>query len=335
MADLLWGKVYYQDQYAGVLREEPGDRYVFAYDPSYLDSPSPAIAITLPKQPAPIISEIGLPAFFDNLVAEGWMEGAQARALGRRDWKRFELLLAFGADCAGAASVIDPEPQALKKLDIDTADPKDFAVLQSRASLSGIQPKLAVVKDGHSYRPAKIGEVSTYIAKFPSPQLPDIVENEYLTTIATRALLPSEDIVEMELRPLAKFSEQALIIKRFDRVDGGKLHFEEFAQLCGIKSRHKYDGAYADMAAFMKGRKDCLPADIYRLLRRIVVGILLGNTDMHLKNFAMWHRPEGLRLAPIYDQVAAALYHPKYQELALKVAGAENFAIGLDRARGE
>ena len=30
----------------------------------------------------------------------------------------------------------------------------------------------------------------------------------------------------------------------------------------------------------------------------------------------------------IYDQVAAALYHPKYQQLALKIAGAADFSIG-------
>jgi len=328
MADLLWGKVYYKDQYAGTLREEPGERFVFAYDKTYLESVAPAIAVTLPKQAAPIINESGMPSFFDNLVAEGWMEGSQARALGKRNWKRFELLLAFGTDCAGAVSIVDPEPEAFKKFDIDATDPKDFAVLQSRASLSGVQPKLAVVKDSRAYRPAKRGEVSTHIAKFASPHLPDIIEIEYLTTIATHALLPNEDVVEMEMRELEKLSEPALIIKRFDRTNGSKLHFEEFTQLLNMKSENKYNGAYNDMAEFMKGREDCLPADIYRLLRRILVGIILGNTDMHLKNFAMWHTQEGLRLTPIYDQVAAALYHPKYQQLALKIAGAADFSIG-------
>ncbi len=328
MADLLWGKVYYKDQYAGTLREEPGERFVFTYEKTYLDSSAPAIAVTLPKKAAPIISELGLPSFFDNLVAEGWMEGAQARALGKRNWKRFELLLAFGADCAGAVSIVDPEPEAFKKFDIDKTDPKDFAVLQSRASLSGVQPKLAVIKDGRVYRSAKRGEVSTHIAKFASPHLPDIIEIEFLSTIATHALLPNEDVVEMEIRALEKVSEPALIIKRFDRASGGKLHFEEFTQLLDMKAESKYKGAYSDMAEFMRGRGDCLPADIYRLLRRILVGIILGNTDMHLKNFAMWHAQEGLRLTPIYDQVAAALYHPKYQELALKIPGVADISIG-------
>jgi hypothetical protein len=45
MAKLLWAQVYYQDQFVGSLREEPGAQVSFAYEESYLDSGSPAIAI--------------------------------------------------------------------------------------------------------------------------------------------------------------------------------------------------------------------------------------------------------------------------------------------------
>ena len=72
MANLLWGKVYYQNHFAGFLREEPGERASFIYDESYLSAGHPAIAYTLPLQPEPHISNIGLHPFFDNLVAEGW-----------------------------------------------------------------------------------------------------------------------------------------------------------------------------------------------------------------------------------------------------------------------
>ena len=48
MADLLWGRVYYKEHFAGFLREEPGERTSFAYDATYLDSSNLAIAHTLP-----------------------------------------------------------------------------------------------------------------------------------------------------------------------------------------------------------------------------------------------------------------------------------------------
>lgn len=326
MANLLWGKVYYKDIFAGYLREEPGGRVTFTYDSSYIDGGHPAIAHTLPVREQPHISNNGLHPFFDNLVSEGWLEQAQSRLLGRREVTRFELLLAFGFDCAGAVSIVDPEPSDLSETMLDLDDPKEMAVLTSRASLSGVQPKLAVVAEGGIYRPARINELSTHIAKFPSSNHPDLTLNEYLTTLAFKALLPDDEIVDLGIEEVKGLGEPALLIKRFDRAPEGRLHFEEFNQLLGRSSRTKYDGAHKDMADFILGTDGCLPTQAYLLYRRILAGLLLGNTDMHLKNFAMFHTSAGLRLTPSYDQVAASLYN--YKTLALKIAGSKDHPIG-------
>ena len=144
MAKLLWGSVFYKDQYAGVLRQEPGERYSFTYDSSYLTS-GVAIAHTLPLQEQAHISSPSLPAFFENLVAEGWLAHAQTRLLGKRVSTRFELLLAFGVDCAGAVSVVDPEPAQRNIPKLEQSDPLSIAIYKNRASLSGIQPKLLLI----------------------------------------------------------------------------------------------------------------------------------------------------------------------------------------------
>jgi len=326
VANLLWGKVYYKDLFAGFIREEPGDRVTFTYDSSYIEGGHPAIAHTLPVRTEPHISNNGLHPFFDNLVSEGWLEQAQSRLLGRREVSRFELLLAFGFDCAGAVSIIDPEPSDLSEAMLDMSDPKEMAVLTSRASLSGVQPKLAVIEENGIFRPARIDELSTHIAKFPSPGHPDLVENEYLTTLAFKALLPDDDIVQLGIEEVEGLDEPALLIKRFDRGSEGRLHFEEFNQLLGRRSRTKYDGAHKDMANFILETDGCLPTQAYLLYRRILTGLLLGNTDMHLKNFAMFHAEGGLRLTPSYDQVAASLYN--YKTLALAIAGSKDHPIG-------
>lgn len=327
MANLLWGNVYYKEHFAGFLRQEPGERTSFIYDESYLSAGHPAIAHTLPLQPEAHISHAGLHPFFDNLVAEGWLEEAQMRLLGKRQISRFELLLAFGQDLAGAVSVIDPEPAGLSDALLEADDTKEMAVLAGRASLSGIQPKLvAKTVDGVLY-PAKIGEVSTHIVKFPSRHHDDLVMNEYLTTLAFKALLPDDEVAELKVDEIQGFDEQALIIKRFDRDDqGGRIHFEEFNQLLGFKSQAKYDGAYKDIADFIYNTKGCLPTEGYRIYQRILAGLLLGNTDMHFKNFAMFHTPAGLRLTPSYDQVAAALY--QYKTVALAIYRARDMKIG-------
>ncbi len=373
MANLLWGKVYFNNMFAGYLREEPGDRITFAYDNSYISAGYPAIAHTLPVSEASHVSNNGLHPFFDNLVSEGWLEHAQSRLLGKHEVKRFELLLAFGFDCAGAVSVVDPEPSKLTEAMLDIDDPKEMAVLTSRASLSGVQPKLALIKENRIFRPTRIDEISTHIAKFPSSNHPDLIENEYLTSRAFKVLLPDDDIVELDIGEIEGLDDQALIIKRFDRdlthleegfgggsgsgagfgdgsgygggsahgfgyPDGSgdsihpslfeikRIHFEEFNQLLDRRSNAKYTGAHKDMAEFILQTDSCLPAQAYLLYRRILAGLLLGNTDMHLKNFSMLHTPQGLRFTPSYDQVAALLY--KYKTVALSIAGASNLPIG-------
>jgi serine/threonine-protein kinase HipA len=324
MAASLWGKVYYRDLFAGELRQEPGGRCVFAYDPGYLAAGHPSIAFTLPCRAAPHVCERGLHSFFDNLVAEGWLRNAQARALKVDPENRFALLLAFGHDCAGAVTIVDPAPVAEPSLDL--GDPTAVAALTSRASLSGIQPKLLAVREGRIYRPARRDETSTFVAKLPSGALRDIIENEYLTTAACRALLPDDEVAGSEIATLAGIKE---LIERFDRLpSGAKRHFEEFNQLLGKRSGDdKYDASYDDMARFIVETPGCTRVDAWRLFRRVLVCFLTGNPDAHLKNFAMFHTSDGLRLTPAYDLVAAALY-PEYRHIALNIGTAANLELG-------
>lgn len=329
MASLLWGKVYFHNLFAGFVREEPGDSISFNYDASYIEGGYPAIAHTLPVRSEPYISNYGLHPFFDNLVSEGWLEQLQSRLLGRRIVSRFELLLAFGFDCAGAVSIYDPKPSDLSKSMLDMSNPKELAVLTNRASLSGVQPKLAVIEENGIYRPTRMDELSTHIAKFPTHS--DLIENEYLTTVAVKALLPKDEIVQLTIDEVVGLDEPALLIKRFDRNSEGRLHFEEYTQLLNKRSQTKYDGSYKDMAKFLQETKGCLPTQVYILYRRILAGLLMGNTDMHLKNFAMFHTMDGLRLTQSYDQIAASLYD--YKTLALTIAGSKDHPIGDLKSR--
>lgn len=328
MAHLLWGKVYLQNHFAGILQQEPGGGTSFTYDPTYLDASLPPIAHTLPLRTAPYITQHGLHPFFENLIAEGWLEQIQARTLGQHIIDRFALLLAFGMDCAGGIAIVDPEPAQRSDRHLD---PKEIPILTSQFSLSGVQPKLAVIARDGKFYPAKTGELSTHIAKFASQDHPDLLHNEYLSTQALKALLPQEQVVELILGTVEGISEEALMIKRFDRTPTGRIHFEEFNQLLNYPSAKKYDGSHKEMADFIRTTPGCLPAENLRLLGRILAGLLLGNTDMHFKNFAMLHTTAGLRLSPIYDTVAAALYD--YKTVALAITGTHNFRLGDLTAR--
>jgi serine/threonine-protein kinase HipA len=261
--------------------------------------------------------------FFDNLVAEGWLQDAQSRALGIDRNNRLELLLAFGADCAGAVFVIDIERSPVR---IDPDVPEIAAAVLSKASLSGVQPKLFVTKEQGGFRPARPGELSTFIAKLPSQTLPNLIELEWLTTKATKALLVRNPVVELEIGEIPGVADTALMIKRFDRNEEERLHFEEFNTLLHKRQEEKYDGGYEQMGRFIQSTSTCIPAEAERLYRRILACFLFGNTDAHLKNFAMMHQEGGLRLSPSYDLVASAIYK-QYNTLALSVNGAENLRI--------
>jgi serine/threonine-protein kinase HipA len=310
MAELLFGHVYFNDQFAGILKQEPGDRCSFTYDGAYLDQGYSSIALTLPPRSEPHTWPGRLHPFFDNLLAEGKQAADQARWLGVPVEDRFARLLAFGGDCIGAVVVRDPRPREPTGAEPDDAE--GVAALASRASISGVQPKLLAVKAESSFRPAREGELSTHIAKLPSGNLAEVVELEHLTTRAAGILLPDDDIVETRIAPLQGIAERSLIVRRFDRVEQhgliAKKHFEEFNQILGRVSEDKYVGSYGDMARFMRENPRCSPIDVERLFRRILVCVLLGNNDAHMKNFGLLYEDSGLRLAPFYDVLAAALY---------------------------
>lgn len=327
MAKTLWGNVYYQDWFAGRIAEEPSGRCVFTYDTEYINNEHPRIAHSMPVRAEPFISDRGLHPFFDNLIAEGWFRRAQAKALGVDFEHRFALLLGFGYDLAGAVSVVDPDPR--EHHTFHSSNESDIIASLGRASLSGIQRKLLFIQDGAALRPTRAQERSTHIAKLSSGHLYALLELEYLTTLAVKNLLPDDSVVPMEIIEINAIHEPALVIPRFDRnADGTRsYHFEEFNALLGHRSGDsKYDGSYESMGQFILKTPECIPTEAYILFKRILACFLVGNTDAHFKNFAMFHTRNGLRLTPLYDIVASSIY-PEYRSIALTVSGIRDLSI--------
>ena len=258
MAELLYGHVYFHDRFAGVLRQEPGDRCSFTYDGEFLKKPD-AIAVSLPPQTVAHIYPGRLHPFFDNLLAEGRQASVQARWMGVPVEDRFARLLAFGGDCIGAVTVRDPKPRITTGEMPEAAE--DIASIYSRASISGVQAKLLAVQTEAGFRPAREGELSTHIAKLPSGNHREIVQLELLSAQAARLLLPDDEVAEMQIAPVKGIAEECLLIRRFDRPSEAgaivKRHFEEFNQILGNISEDKYSGKYGDMADVLRRNPRC------------------------------------------------------------------------------
>lgn len=306
--------------------------FLFQYHPSYLANKHyPAIADGLPKQEAPFVSVGHMHPFFDNLPAEGWFGKAQGAALGEgvivsRPFdahdthmdneplaSRYHRFMMFGRDYPGAVWV------TYERLDPKVAEMSHQATieaaLQSRSSISGMQPKLLGVEEEGVLRPANYWETSTHIVKLPpvaGTHMPQLMEYEYMSIVATRALRPADKVVNAKLTDLHLrngATEAVLSIKRFDRTeDGFKRHFEEINQLLGRQNNERYQGAYADIAKVVSDKVG--HEGVKQFYGRLLCQFLLGNTDNHLKNFALLHERRGDKweLAPDYDLAPTANY---------------------------
>jgi serine/threonine-protein kinase HipA len=150
------------------------------------------------------------------------------------------------------------------------------------------------------------------------------VRNEALSLRWSAVLLGSDEVNTFEIGNVSTVDEAALIVHRFDRTkDGGKLRLEDFAQIL-LKSRGadfsgKYDASYEDVAAAIKKHSSRAHIDLARYFRRVLVFVLIGNCDGHLKNFSLLETPTGLRLSPAYDILNTALYDGYDQRIALSI----------------
>ena len=97
--------------------------------------------------------------------------------------------------------------------------------------------------------------------------------------------------------------------------DGSRVHMEEFNQALGNAPRHKYGkGLQQDWPTMLRVLDRLSPepvADTREFLARTIAAILMGNTDAHLKNWALVY-PNGQqpRLAPVYDCVCVTAFFP-------------------------
>jgi serine/threonine-protein kinase HipA len=189
------------------------------------------------------------------------------------------------------------------------------------ASVSGVQPKLALVSRLSSYTERRSLEDTDVIAKLPSATHGRMPELEELSLRLAQACgIPVvtarlEDLKKLDIDHHYDFGADVtetnhfLVVERFDRVAGGRVHCEDFAQILNIQPGEKYTRTYLDVAAVMLHALDLGEDAVHDLLRRLVVNEMIGNADMHLKNMGVMY-PDGRHavLSPAYDIVGFAAY---------------------------
>ena len=311
--------VLFKDQPAGTFEETANGGTRFTYAPNW----QVPIGCTLPVLQREHEWAQGVHPFFQHLGPEGWLREKQARTAHIAEEDDFGLLLRYGADCIGAVGVRRLAGDKGKNF-----EPAAEVTTSPGRTVSGVQRKLLVVKEGNRFTPAGADGFAPYIAKFNSERgaVQSLVRNEALSLRWSAELLGKEEVNGFVLGNVTVLNEPALIVTRFDRKpDGTKLRLEDFAQILskprGRDFAGKYDASYEDVANVIKQYSVRPAIDLARLFRRIIVFALVGNCDAHLKNFSLLETDAGLRLSPAYDIVNTAFYDGFDQNFALSIGG--------------
>ncbi len=326
----------YLSQYGDILR--------VSFDRDYIDDPArPVLSLSYQGATEAATREIltsardarlvrndgRWPAYFQNLLPEGHNRERLAEERHCSPDDEFELLAAAGHDLMGALEVepVPPRegiPDVVRHwhtaLGLDVLEPGfvEYPV-EDAASLPGVVTKFSAVQEGRRYVVKRRGAAGSVILKLPSTRHPDLVANEYTGYRLCRAL--GLDCAEATViaRADADLPEQLpfdeiLAVGRFDRgPNGQRIHIEEFAQALQYEPRHKYGKDLASDYSAMLRVVDQLsarpPRDLREFIGRFVAFILMGNTDAHLKNWALRY-PDGRtpELAPLYDPVCVTAF---------------------------
>jgi serine/threonine-protein kinase HipA len=312
-----------------------GDRTVFTFDDAYADDPArPTLSLSFKDAMGDLIrdqkrTQTQLSPFFSNLLPEGPLRDYLAKRAGVKSAREFYLLQALGRDLPGAIVVRGSggENPGSEPQDDASTTPGQAATTALRFSLAGVQLKFSALekaKGGLTVPVAGVG--GSWIVKLPSTRFPGVSENEFsMMTLARAVGINVPDIQLLDLDQIGglpdgigRLEGAAYAIRRFDRTaTGERVHMEDFAQVFGVYPEDKYKHAtYRAIAKVLW--LETGEEGITEFIRRLVFNALIGNADMHLKNWSLLYS-NGLTpsLAPAYDFVSTLAYIPD-EKAALK-----------------
>lgn len=231
---------------------------------------------------------------------------------------------------------------------------------QKGMSISGYQPKLSLRVVNNQFK--VVETFGTYILK-PSPEeYPHLAENEHAIMTVMKNLkfdVPAFGLVPFKRVPSQESSfqesstngetEYAFIIKRYDRneEDQTKVHQEQLDGAMGIHDKYgKINNiqtvSYESVCQFLINNIDTSLPFKRELFKRIMYAYLLGNNDLHLRNFGIiMPNEEKNKITPIYDYVSTAPYISTFSEcyMALPLLKTEendnDLASGFNTKHGQ
>jgi serine/threonine-protein kinase HipA len=278
-----------------------------------------------------------LPPFFQNLLPEGALRELVDKEFGSGPFDEFDVLARLGHDLPGAIIARLEAGEAGKAEDAIALNRKPETSDQPskpkiRFSLAGVQLKFSMTKRGAITMPAK-GGAGDLILKTPSKNYSNLPELEFsslkLASAAgvrtVEAWLVEADQIEGIPKEFLGNGQKSLAVRRFDRAPGDRrIHIEDFAQIVGAIGDRKYTMANIEtMLNIVRRFTADWRGHLLEGVRRVVVDLMIGNGDAHLKNWSFIYR-DGLHaeLSPAYDIVPTFIYGDG--TLAVQFGGTRN-----------
>lgn len=189
-----------------------------------------------------------------------------------------------------------------------------------KMSIQGVQPKLSAILDVANSSFTVVDSGGLYILKPQSALYEQAPENEDLSMRMAKIIG-----IEVPLHGLVYSKDQSFtyFIKRFDRSPRKqKIAMEDFAQLAGLDRETKYRYSMEKLVHVIEQYCTFPAIQKAELLLRVLFNFIIGNEDMHLKNYALLTRDGITALAPAYDFInsSIAIKNPK-EEIALTLNG--------------
>lgn len=311
----------------GTITHVGNEKTLFAFNDAYIENRErPTLGLQFVDSLGDLITDfrpykIKLMPYFSNLLPEGHLRRYLAEKADIRIDREFFLLWVLGQDLPGAITVVPADgeewpDEAHNILEGEAA--KEAAEDAMRFSLAGVQLKFSAVQSasgGLTIPTSGVG--GNRIVKLPSREFANLPENEFSMMSLARMVginVPGIELIDVRSignlpDGIEKIGQQAFVIERFDRnEDGSVTHIEDFAQVFNVYPEDKYKKAsYRNLISVIASESD--QDDVAEFIRRLTFNVLIGNGDMHLKNWSLIYPDRrNARLSPAYDFVSTIPY---------------------------
>ena len=189
-------------------------------------------------------------------------------------------------------------------------------------TVPGVQKKLSLhLSTDVNSRLTIVNYPTGYILKPQTEEYPFMPEYEDLAMrLAETAGIQTVPHALIEMN-----QEYAYITRRIDREQGKVYAMEDFCQISRRLTQDKYKGSYENCARIVQKYSIMPGLDLSEIYLRIVCSFIIGNSDMHLKNFSLRETQPGnreFRLSRAYDILPVNVIMPEDKEqLALTLNG--------------